>query len=143
MLNAFTGNLKGVIAAILITLSTLIHFTLLILTTLVKIVIPLAPVRRQLTRLAIGIATSWVGFNSWLFDTLHHIEWEVSGDTDLKPDEWYFVTCNHQSWSDIAVVQRLLLRKIPMLKFFLKQELIWVPILGLCWWALDFPFMKR
>jgi 1-acyl-sn-glycerol-3-phosphate acyltransferase len=30
-----------------------------------------------------------------------------------------------------------------MLKFFLKKELIWVPFLGLAWWALDFPFMKR
>jgi 1-acyl-sn-glycerol-3-phosphate acyltransferase len=30
-----------------------------------------------------------------------------------------------------------------MLKFFLKQQLIWVPVIGLCWWALDFPFMKR
>jgi len=30
-----------------------------------------------------------------------------------------------------------------MLKFFLKAELIWVPVIGLAWWALDFPFMKR
>ena len=32
---------------------------------------------------------------------------------------------------------------MPLLKFFLKQELIWVPVIGLCWWALEFPFMKR
>jgi 1-acyl-sn-glycerol-3-phosphate acyltransferase len=32
---------------------------------------------------------------------------------------------------------------VPFLRFFLKQELIWVPLLGLAWWALDFPFMKR
>ena len=32
---------------------------------------------------------------------------------------------------------------VPFLKFFLKKELIWVPILGIAWWALDFPFMKR
>jgi 1-acyl-sn-glycerol-3-phosphate acyltransferase len=30
-----------------------------------------------------------------------------------------------------------------MLKFFLKQVLIWVPVIGVAWWALDFPFMKR
>src|SRR3546814_9530339 len=34
-------------------------------------------------------------------------------------------------------------RRIPLLKFFLKQELIKVPLLGLAWWALDFPFRKR
>jgi 1-acyl-sn-glycerol-3-phosphate acyltransferase len=41
------------------------------------------------------------------------------------------------------VLQKTLNKKIPMLKFFLKKELIWVPFLGLAWWALDFPFMKR
>lgn len=50
---------------------------------------------------------------------------------------------NHQSWVDILVLQRIFNRKIPFLKFFLKKELIWVPFLGLCWWALDFPFMRR
>jgi len=34
-------------------------------------------------------------------------------------------------------------RRAPFFKFFLKQELIWVPLLGLAWWGLDYPFMKR
>ncbi len=53
------------------------------------------------------------------------------------------MNCNHQSWADIFVLQHLLNRRIPMLKFFLKQQLIYVPVIGLAWWALDFPFMKR
>jgi 1-acyl-sn-glycerol-3-phosphate acyltransferase len=57
--------------------------------------------------------------------------------------EWYLVICNHQSWVDIVVLQRIMHGKIPFLKFFLKKELIYVPLLGLAWWALDFPFMKR
>ncbi|MFN3581034.1 MAG: acyltransferase, partial [Pseudomonas sp.] len=61
----------------------------------------------------------------------------------LDYDGWYLVTSNHQTWVDILVLQHNLNRRMPMLKFFLKQELIWVPIIGLCWWALDFPFMKR
>jgi 1-acyl-sn-glycerol-3-phosphate acyltransferase len=36
-----------------------------------------------------------------------------------------------------------MLGKIPFLKFFLKKQLIWVPFLGIAWWALDFPFMRR
>jgi 1-acyl-sn-glycerol-3-phosphate acyltransferase len=40
-------------------------------------------------------------------------------------------------------MQHVLNGKIPFLKFFLKQELIWVPLMGIAWWALDFPFMKR
>ena len=55
----------------------------------------------------------------------------------------YLVLSNHQSWSDIVILQKLLNRKVPMLRFFIKQSLIWVPVLGLAWWALDYPFMKR
>jgi 1-acyl-sn-glycerol-3-phosphate acyltransferase len=44
---------------------------------------------------------------------------------------------------DILILQKVLHGRIPYIKFFLKKELIWVPIMGLAWWALDFPFMKR
>ena len=44
---------------------------------------------------------------------------------------------------DILVLQHCLNRRIPLLKFFLKQQLIWVPVMGLAWWALEFPFMRR
>ena len=67
--------------------------------------------------------------------------WRAS--TELPYEGWYLVNCNHQSWVDIFVLQHLLNRRIPMLKFFLKQQLIYVPVIGLAWWALDFPFMKR
>jgi len=70
-------------------------------------------------------------------------EFDISDIDGLSMDDWYFVNCNHQSWSDIPITQKVLNRRIPMLKFFLKKELIWVPIIGICWWALDFPFMKR
>ena len=61
----------------------------------------------------------------------------------MNPRSWYLVNANHQSWVDILVLQHLLNRRIPLLKFFLKQPLIWVPVMGLAWWALDFPFMRR
>ena len=44
---------------------------------------------------------------------------------------------------DIVVLQRIFNRRIPMLKFFTKKELIYVPVIGFAWWALDFPFMQR
>jgi 1-acyl-sn-glycerol-3-phosphate acyltransferase len=53
------------------------------------------------------------------------------------------VLANHQSWVDILVLQRIFHRKIPFLKFFIKKELIWFPVLGQAWWAMDFPFVKR
>ena len=55
----------------------------------------------------------------------------------------YLVLANHQSWVDILVLQKVFNRRIPLLRFFLKRQLFWVPLLGLAWWALDFPFMGR
>jgi 1-acyl-sn-glycerol-3-phosphate acyltransferase len=91
----------------------------------------------------IFIADLWVSINSFIIHLFNKIEFDVRGLEQLEKKQWYLVLSNHQSWVDILVLQKVLNRKIPMLKFFLKKELIWVPFLGLAWWALDFPFMKR
>jgi 1-acyl-sn-glycerol-3-phosphate acyltransferase len=67
----------------------------------------------------------------------------VAGVEGLRPDSWNLVVCNHQSWVDILVLQRVLHQRIPLLKFYLKHSLIYVPFMGAAWWALDFPFMRR
>jgi 1-acyl-sn-glycerol-3-phosphate acyltransferase len=89
------------------------------------------------------VAESWIGVNSLLFSLFTRIRWQVEGLDGLRRDGNYLVLCNHQSWVDIAVLQKVFNRRIPFLRFFLKQQLIWIPLLGPAWWALDFPFMKR
>jgi 1-acyl-sn-glycerol-3-phosphate acyltransferase len=69
--------------------------------------------------------------------------WDIRGAEYLRRREWYLVISNHRSAADILVLQTVFNRRIPFLKFFIKQQLIWVPFLGLAWWALDMPFMKR
>ena len=63
-------------------------------------------------------------------------QWDVQGIDGLDYRKWYLVSSNHQSWVDILVLQHIFNRRIPLLKFFIKQELIWVPVMGLAWWAL-------
>ena len=91
----------------------------------------------------IKLAEGWVTCNSAWMSLTQKTHWDVQGLSKLNKDGWYLVSANHQSWVDILVLQHTFNGKIPLLKFFLKQELIRVPIMGLCWWALDFPFMKR
>jgi len=43
----------------------------------------------------------------------NRIEWHVENNAELSRDRWYFVTCNHQSWADILVVQNVLNQRIP------------------------------
>lgn len=88
-------------------------------------------------------AGCWVSCNTAIQNVFTPFSLDVTGLETLKKKDWYLVIANHQSWVDILVMQRLLNKRIPFLNFFLKQELIYVPFLGLAWWALDFPFMKR
>ncbi|MBF7074983.1 acyltransferase [Glaciecola sp. MH2013] len=90
-----------------------------------------------------GCASAWISINNMNQRVFSRTQFVVKGLEDLSTKDWYLVTSNHQSWVDILVLQRIFNHKIPFLKFFLKKELIWVPFLGIAWWALDFPFMRR
>ena len=133
----------ALIAIGLVILSTLLHTSLLFVMAMLKWLLPFLAVRKWLSWLLIKIAESWVTFNSRLIDVVTPTKFIVTGLDSLKYEGWYLVISNHQSWVDIPVLQKIFNRKIPFLKFFLKDQLIWVPFLGLAWWALDFPFMKR
>lgn len=85
----------------------------------------------------------WISTNTSILKVGGSIDWQARGLDLLRRDGWYLVIVNHQTWVDIVALQEIFNRRIPFLKFFIKQELIWVPFLGLAWWALDMPFMKR
>lgn len=143
MLHRLPGWLKGSLAFVLMILHTLAHVVVLTLAAFAKLVVPWRPWRKVCDRVLNTIATSWIGCNNFILRLFNKIEWEVSGLEGLDRRQWYLVLANHQSWTDILVLQRVFNRKVPFLKFFLKKELIWVPVMGFAWWALDFPFMKR
>ena len=143
MLDFLPAPLKGILAVLLILINTLLFLPLLLLVALAKLVAPVQPFRKACTIVLNAIAWYWIGFNNTLMNLLHRVEWDVRGAEELSKEHWYFVTCNHQSWADIPAIQYVLNSKIPLLKFFLKKQLIWVPLLGVAWWALDFPFMHR
>ena len=134
---------RSLLATILIGLSTVLHVLPLLLVAMVKAALRVAPVRRWCDRWLIRLAESWIGFNSWMIDHLTDTRIVVEGMPETRIEGSYLVISNHQSWVDIPVLQKLFNRKLPLLRFFLKSQLIWVPLLGLAWWALDFPFMKR
>jgi 1-acyl-sn-glycerol-3-phosphate acyltransferase len=110
---------------------------------LLKLLLPFAAAQRVLGRVALWIAERWIAGNSGWMNLTQRTQWDVEGIAGLDYRSWYLVSCNHQSWVDILVLQHLLNRRIPLLKFFIKRELIWVPVMGLAWWALEFPFMRR
>ena len=143
MLNFLPSFLIFLIACTLLSLNILFWVPILVLLSCVKLILPFRRIRLWMDPVLVFIAESWISCNSGWMALTQRTHWDVEGIEGLNPKSWYMVSSNHQSWVDIAVLQHLLNQKIPLLKFFLKQELIWVPFMGMAWWALDFPFMQR
>ena len=137
------STLRGLIASTLLGLNTVVCGVSLLLAAVVKFALPFGGVRRVIDPVLNWIAEQWIANNRAWAAVLHRTEWHIRGVDTLRRRGWYLVEANHQSWADIFVMQEFFNRRIPLLKFFLKRELIYVPIIGLAWWALDFPFMRR
>jgi 1-acyl-sn-glycerol-3-phosphate acyltransferase len=134
--------LTGIAVTLLLLLNTLVLFGPLMVLALLKLVFQ-GEMRDRCSWAVMWIAETWVEVNKLIFRLCIPTRWEISGHEDLRGDTSYLVVSNHQSWVDIPALVQALNRRTPFFKFFLKKELIWVPFLGLAWWALDYPFMKR
>ncbi len=134
---------RGLLVFAFLTLNTIVWFTPLFLLAIVKLLVPIAFVRRGLTRALMAIGENWISVNAIILSPIGSRSWTPDELPELRRDGWYLVVANHQTWVDIVLLQTVFNRRIPFLKFFIKQELIWFPLLGIAWWALDMPFMKR
>lgn len=143
MLSFLPGFVKGPLAAVLVILNTICWCLPLFAVALLKLVFPLRGWRRGCSRALVWIAENWISVNNRITDLMQRIDWDIVLPPSLARDASYLVIANHQSWADIVVLQRVFNRRIPFLRFFLKRQLMWVPVLGIAWWALDFPFMRR
>ncbi|WP_052284160.1 acyltransferase [Kluyvera genomosp. 1] len=115
----------------------------IILAGIVKLILPVPAIWRSVSVFCNFMMYCWcVGlaallhFNPWL-------KWDIQGLDTLNKKNWYLLICNHHSWADIVVLCVIFRNHIPMNKYFLKQQLAWVPFMGLACWALDMPFMRR
>lgn len=143
MLGFLPAPMRGVIASLLLGLNTIVCCTPLFVVSLFKLCLPFAAAQRITDELMRHIHEAWISNNNAWINLLGKARWQVRGLGGLDYQHSYLITSNHQSWVDILVLQYVLNRRIRPLKFFLKQVLIWVPVIGLAWWALGFPFMKR
>ncbi len=131
------------IIVLMIVLSTVLLVSSLLLLALLKGCVPITAFGKVCERGILWLAEAWISNNSWMMRRCTSLQTHYTEDARLDPQGHYLVLSNHQSWVDILVLQAVFNHRIPFMRFFLKQQLIWVPLLGLAWWALDFPFMKR
>ena len=134
---------RGVITVLLLLINTLVLIGPMMVVALLKLLLPVAALRRACSVMVMTIAETWAEICKAIFALMTPTQWDIRGVAALRQDTSYLVVSNHQSWVDIPALVQAFNRKTPYFKFFLKKELIWVPFLGLAFWALDYPFMKR
>jgi len=142
MLGFLPAPILGVVISILLLLNLLFWAVPVYALIIVKI-FTWGGVRTLVSRAIAYTAQLWGAVNVWVWRHLLDIDWDIRGVENLDRKGKYLVVANHQSWNDIPMLMAAFDRRAPFFKFFIKQQLIWVPILGLVWWGLDFPFMKR
>ncbi|MFK8032310.1 MAG: acyltransferase [Gammaproteobacteria bacterium] len=109
---------------------------------IIKLLVPVNSVRKLCFRILEFCGESWIWCNRQMIK-IHNIDFDIRGVENLERKDWYLIGSNHQNWNDVFMLQVALNRRVPFPRFFLKKQLIWVPLLGLAWWAFEMPFMKR
>nr|WP_159466020.1 acyltransferase [Scandinavium goeteborgense] len=115
----------------------------IILAGIIKLLFPIPMVWRSVSAFCNLMMYCWCSGLALLLHLNPWLKWDVVGLEGLNKKNWYLLICNHHSWADIVVLCVLFRKHIPMNKYFLKQQLAWVPFIGLACWALDMPFMRR
>lgn len=135
---------RGILTQLIILPLTVILIIPMMLVATVKLLVPVRVFRRVCTRIVLGIGEIWAWVVVRVFRGLHHTRYVIEGDRDqVDRRHSYMVICNHQSWVDIPVLLEVFDGRLPFYRFFLKRELMWLPLLGLAFWALEYPFMRR
>jgi 1-acyl-sn-glycerol-3-phosphate acyltransferase len=140
--------LRGLATLVLLTGNLLLWGSQVLAVGLVKVVVhftaPRSRLRTRVILLLSSLASKWVEGNNRIFDRMLPTVWDVQGIPEsVHPAGRYLVIGNHVSWVDAFVFFRIFHRRAAFIRFFLKQQLIWMPIVGLACWILEFPFMKR
>lgn len=130
--------LKLLASTLFYVLSIVVIFCLMLPFMVLKL-LPILSLRVLCSRALMAMADAWCVCSQWWIDLVNPVHWRVQLPEGLERQNWYLVIANHQSWVDILVLQKVFTNRIPFLKFFLKQQLFYIPLLGIVWWALDFP----
>ena len=123
--------------------SVIILFSWILVLSVIWLIMPVPTWRRSLKQKINHVPSIWSETIRWTMWLTTKTKFTVTGLEKLTKNKSYLLISNHASWLDILIMQRTLDRHVPQLRYFMKQELFYVPFLGQGCWMLGYPFMKR
>ena len=134
----------GLITFFLIVIELIIGFGTLTIINIPRIIIPLKFFKIFLSKISNYIGDLTVYGLKLIMLIMHGNNINIIDSNDYYDrDKWYMAMSNHQSWADIFVLLVVANYKIPLLKFFMKKELWWIPFIFLANKTLNMPFVNR
>ncbi len=140
--------LRGVISGIMLFITMILCALAVIIFAPFRWIIPIKGWRHFMTWFLHQIPATWMTLNKAILHLFSHSKWDIQsnieGNHKLSTKNTYVLLANHQTWVDILVLGYVFNRKTPLIKFFMKKELLWsLPLAGFACWFLDYPFMER
>ena len=137
------SSLIGLVTFVLILVELIIGFGTLAIINIPRGIIPLKSFKIFLAKVSNIIGDITVYGLKLIMLLMHGKNITVINDQDFDENEWYMAMSNHQSWADIFILLTVANYKLPLLKFFMKKELWWIPFVFLANKTLNMPFVNR
>lgn len=135
--------LRGVLCLFFYMLIILVFGVFIYIIAFFKYLIPIRVWQKKCNHTLNHIPVLWTDANVFFTRMFTRLDVTLIGAENLSKNDWYLMTANHRSWTDVMILYRVFSHRIPVLKFFMKAPLLWVPIFGVACWLAGFPFMKR
>ncbi|KEZ79281.1 acyltransferase [Salinisphaera hydrothermalis C41B8] len=140
---AMPGPIRGVAIIVGLIGLTIIGGIPLVPASVIKLSLPEGRARDRMTAVVLGIAKTWARSANGLIFGISGTRLRYQQQMADDPNGRYVLISNHQCWADVMALIKAIDPQLPFPRFFIKEQLRWLPVIGLACWALDFPFMKR
>ena len=135
-------HLFSLLTAMVVVINLAFWITPLFILALLKLITrPIAFLRNPLNQLIEQVYRIAAAIDSLWMLRVVGVQVRIHGTMPDHPAP--IIIANHQSWFDIPLLQYAITHQGPILKFLIKRELIWVPVVGWICWALGFPRLNR
>jgi 1-acyl-sn-glycerol-3-phosphate acyltransferase len=137
------SNIIGFSTFILIIVELIIGFGTLTIVNIPRAIFPFKSLKIKLSKISNTIGEYTVYGLKIIMKIMHRDSMQVFDNNEFDKNQWYMAVSNHQSWADIFILLVAAHKRIPLLKFFMKKELAWIPFVFLANKTLNMPFVNR
>ncbi|MCI6863078.1 acyltransferase [Anaerobiospirillum succiniciproducens] len=143
MLHFLPAPILFVINFVWLSIGTTLLSIPVLLMAFIKLILPIRPVLKVVDVVNQLAFKCFCLNNAFLIRLTNKADWDIQGFENIKINGSCIIISNHVTWADIVLLCHVYRGRIPITKFFLKQSLIWIPVIGQVCYAIGMPFLRR